>query len=111
MEFITVYTEQVVYYRMTEENFVTALHLDLCSACKRRFNERTGMPFNFLDYPTDVVLLVVLCRLRYTLSLRDRSASFLQHSHRGSFRQEKLCYTIFVYLVSSSLSTPERNLS
>jgi transposase-like protein len=32
-----------------------------CSACKRRFNERTGTPFNFLDYPTDVVLLVMNC--------------------------------------------------
>jgi hypothetical protein len=29
-------------------------------ACKRFFNERTGTPFTFLEYPTDVVLLVVL---------------------------------------------------
>jgi hypothetical protein len=36
-----------------------------CSACKRRFNERTRTPFHFLEYPTDVVLLVVLWRLRY----------------------------------------------
>ena len=28
------------------------------------------MPFNFLEYPTDIVLLVVLWRLRYKLSLR-----------------------------------------
>src|SRR5258708_12629998 len=42
-----------------------------CSACKCLFNERTGTPFNFLEYPTDVVLLVVLWRLRYKLSLRD----------------------------------------
>ena len=31
-----------------------------CSTCKHRFNERTRTPFNFLEYPTDVVLLVVL---------------------------------------------------
>jgi putative transposase len=49
-----------------------------CSACQRRFNERTGTPFNFLDYPTDVVLLVVLWRLRYKLSLRDLSEMFLE---------------------------------
>jgi len=49
-----------------------------CSACKRRFNERTGTPFNFLEYPTDVVLLVVLWRLRYKLSLRDLSEMFLE---------------------------------
>lgn len=39
-----------------------------CSACKRLFNERTGTPFTFLEYPTDIVLLVVLWRLRSTLS-------------------------------------------
>jgi putative transposase len=49
-----------------------------CSACKRRFNERTGTPFNFLEYPTDVVLLVVLWRLRYKLCLRDLSEMFLE---------------------------------
>jgi transposase-like protein len=42
-----------------------------CSACKHLFNERTGTPFTFLEYPTDVVLLVVLWRLRYKLSPRD----------------------------------------
>jgi putative transposase len=30
-----------------------------CSTCQRTFNERTGTPFNFLEYPTDIVLLVV----------------------------------------------------
>jgi len=28
-----------------------------CQACTRLFNERTGTPFNFLEYPTDIVLL------------------------------------------------------
>ena len=40
-----------------------------CAGCRRSFNERTGAPFNFLEYPTDVVLLVVVWRLRYKLSL------------------------------------------
>ena len=31
-----------------------------CAACRCTFNERTGTPFNFLEYPTDIVLLVVL---------------------------------------------------
>ncbi len=35
-----------------------------CGRCRRDFNERTGTPFNHLQYPTDVVLLVVLWRLR-----------------------------------------------
>ena len=31
-----------------------------CRACQREFNERTGTRFNHLQYPTDVVCLVVL---------------------------------------------------
>src|ERR1700726_2362217 len=49
-----------------------------CSACKQTFNERTGTPFNFLEYPTDVVLLVILWRLRYKLSLRDLAEMVLE---------------------------------
>ena len=49
-----------------------------CAVCRRRFNERTGTPFNFLEYPTDIVLLVVLWRLRYKLSLRDLAEMFLE---------------------------------
>jgi len=35
------------------------------------------VPYNHLQYPTDLVLLVVLWRLRYTLSLRDVAEMFL----------------------------------
>ncbi len=45
--------------------------------CRRTFNERTGTPFNNLQVPTDIALLVVLWRLRYKLSLRDLSEMFL----------------------------------
>ena len=48
-----------------------------CCACNRTFNERTGTLFNFLEFPTDIVLLVVLWRLRYKLSLRDIAEMFL----------------------------------
>jgi putative transposase len=48
-----------------------------CSQCSRLFNERTGTVFNHLQFPTDVVLLVVLWRLRYKLSLRDLAEMFL----------------------------------
>jgi transposase-like protein len=49
-----------------------------CSACGRTFNERTGTPFNHLQFPTDIALLVVLWRLRYKLSLRDLAEMFLE---------------------------------
>ncbi len=46
--------------------------------CRRTFNERTETPFNYLEYPTDIVLLVVLYRLRYKLNLRDLAEMFLE---------------------------------
>ncbi len=48
-----------------------------CKDCHRIFNERTGTVFNHLQFPTDVVLLAVLWRLRYKLSLRDVAEMFL----------------------------------
>jgi putative transposase len=49
-----------------------------CAHCRRTFNERTGTPFNQVQVPTDIVLLVVLWRLRYKLSLRDLAEMFLE---------------------------------
>ena len=49
-----------------------------CRSCGRQFNERTGTAFNYLEFPTDVVLLVVRWRLRYKLSLRDLAEMFLE---------------------------------
>lgn len=49
-----------------------------CSQCKRKFNERTGTVYNHLQFPTDIVLLVVLWRVRYKLSLRDLAEMFLE---------------------------------
>ncbi len=64
----------------TRQHRTTALGYQTfrCAACWRSFNERTGTSFNFLEYPTDVVLLVVLWRLRYKLSLRDLAEMFLE---------------------------------
>jgi putative transposase len=57
----------------------TALGYDVfrCTSCHRIFNERTATPFNYLQFPTDIVLLVVTWRLRYKLSLRDLAEMFL----------------------------------
>ena len=48
-----------------------------CRGCQRKSNERTGTPFNFLELPTDIVFEIVLCRLRYKLSLRNLAEMFL----------------------------------
>ncbi len=64
----------------TELNTKTELGYRIfrCSMCRRQFNERTGTPYNYLEFPTDIVLLVVLWRLRYKLSLRDLAEMFLE---------------------------------
>ena len=51
-----------------------------CGACRRKSNERTGWtgtPFNYLELPTNIVFEIVLCRLRYKLSLRNLAEMFL----------------------------------
>ena len=48
-----------------------------CRICRRKFNERTGTPFNHLEFPTDIVFQVLLCRFRYKLSFRNLAELFL----------------------------------
>jgi len=48
-----------------------------CLDCAKQFNERSAGVLNRAQYPSDVIALVVLWRLRYKLSLRDLSEMFL----------------------------------
>jgi hypothetical protein len=48
-----------------------------CRACGKQFNERSGGVLNRTQYPSDVIALVVLWRLRYKLALRDLPEMFL----------------------------------
>src|ERR671921_318977 len=48
-----------------------------CRTCGKQSNERSGGRLNRTQYPSDVVALVVLWRLRYKLSLRDLPEMFL----------------------------------
>src|SRR3954470_22992525 len=47
-----------------------------CRPCGKQFNERSGTLLNRTQYPSDVIALVVLWRLRYKLSLRDLPEMF-----------------------------------
>ena len=49
-----------------------------CRDCGKQYNERSGTLLNHAQYPSDVIALVVLWRLRYRLALRDLSETFLQ---------------------------------
>src|ERR1700760_3194243 len=48
-----------------------------CRVCGKQFNERSAGLLNRTQFPSDVIALVVLWRLRYKLSLRDLSEMFL----------------------------------
>ena len=48
-----------------------------CLDCTKQFNERSSGLLNRTQYPSDVIVLVVLWRLRYKLSLRDLAEMFL----------------------------------
>lgn len=77
-------------------------------ACKQTFNERTGTPFNFLEYPTDVVLLVVLWRLRYKLSLRDLAEMFLERGWGFTYEAVRDWETRFAPLMTEQLRAKRR---
>jgi transposase-like protein len=48
-----------------------------CRDCDKQYNERSGTLLNHTRYPSDVIALVVLWRLRYRLTLRDLAEMFL----------------------------------
>jgi putative transposase len=43
----------------------------ICRTCKKQFNERTGTLFNFIEYPTEVVMIAVHYYYRFKVSLDD----------------------------------------
>jgi hypothetical protein len=49
-----------------------------CRDCGRQFNGRSGGVLNRTRYPSDVIALIVLWRLRHRLTLQDLSERFLQ---------------------------------
>ena len=57
-----------------------------CRECSRQFNELQVGVLNRTQYPSDVIALVVLWRLRYRLTLRDLSEMFLVPRYRVQLR-------------------------
>ena len=79
-----------------------------CRACRRRFNQRTGTPFNDLQFPTDIVLMAVLWRLRYKLGFRDVTELLLQRGFTVSHETIRIWEYRFAPLVSESLRRRRR---
>lgn len=79
-----------------------------CRACTRLFNERTGTPYNHIQFPTDIVLLVVLWRLRYKLRLRDLAGMFLERGFEFTHEAVRDWEERFAPLVTEQLRSRRR---
>ena len=79
-----------------------------CRSCRRRFNERTATPFNDLQYPTDIVLLTVLWRLRYKLGLRDVAELLLQRGYEVTLETVREWEFRFAPLLADQLRAKRR---
>jgi putative transposase len=75
-----------------------------CPACRRKCNEGTSTLFHPLEFPTDIVFPVVLCRLRYKLNLRDLAELFLL---RGFPFMHEAKLEFSVYPSRSTAAVPE----
>jgi putative transposase len=79
-----------------------------CRECGRVFNERTATPFNHLQFPTDIVLLVVLWKLRYKLSLRDLAEMFLVRGFEFTHEAVRDWEARFAPLITEQLRSRRR---
>jgi transposase-like protein len=79
-----------------------------CPKCRCTFNERTGTPFNYLEFPTDIVLLAVVWRLRYKLSLRDVAEMFLARGFLFTHEAIRDWEARFAPLIAKQLRTKRR---
>jgi transposase-like protein len=72
------------------------------------FNERTGTPFNEVQCPTDIVMLVVLWRIRYKLSLRDLVEMFVVRGYAFSHETVRDWEARFAPLLIAQLRAKRR---
>ncbi len=75
---------------------------------QRRYNERSGTPFNDLQFPTDIVLLSVLWRLRYKLGFRDVAELLVQRGYTVTHETIRAWEFRFAPLVSERLRARRR---
>jgi transposase-like protein len=79
--------------------------------CGLQFNQRTGTPFNFLEFPTDVVLLVVRWRLRYKLSFRDLAEMFLERGLQFTHEAVRLWEERFAPMITGVLRSRRQGVA
>jgi len=62
-----------------------------CADCTKQFNERTGTPYNFLEYPTDVVNLTVFYYYHFKNNLVDVTKHMALRGIMLSHETVRLC--------------------
>src|SRR5271170_6653034 len=82
-----------------------------CLDCAKQFNERSGGLLNRARYPSDVIALVVLWRLRYKLSLRDLAEMFLIRGIVFSYEAVSTGRQSYANAGRDPSSSPARRLS
>ena len=66
-----------------------------CRSCKIKFNERTGTTYNWLEYPTDVVMQTVRWYIRYRLSYVNLSEMLSERGFEISAETIRLWVKLF----------------
>lgn len=79
-----------------------------CAVCRKQFNQRSGTVFNYLQFPTDIVLLAVRWRLRYKLSLRDIAEMFLERGFQFTHEAVREWEERFAPMIANVLRTRRR---
>jgi putative transposase len=74
-----------------------------CRDCRRTFNERTAGSFNHLQFPTDVVTLAVMWRLKYKVRLRDVAELLLERGFSVTHETIRAWESRFVPIVAAQL--------
>ena len=64
-------------FKLRNKKTALGYQIYFCNNCHKQYNERTGSPFNRLQFATELIFEVVLWRLRYKLSFRNLAEMFL----------------------------------
>ncbi len=79
-----------------------------CRGCDAMFDERTGTAFNDLQFPSDIVMLVVLRQVRYKLSLRDLAEMFLMRGYQFTHETVRAWEARFAPMLAGQLRSKRR---
>ena len=86
-----------------------------CKDCLRKFNERTGTPFNYIHCRTEIIFLAIYYYIRINKSLRQVSEMLLERGVDVSYEDirdwvNKFAPMLTQYLKKNPAQEIEKNL-